>query len=332
MKKKWLIMGNFALVLGFTVLFIIGFQSEPSAMKMTFTFEDSYGDLNGKELSFYAIEGGAYEERVENVQRVVNNQVTFSAKNLDFDDAEWQFTMNSDVGQFAIREFSVIYGGTCILRESGSAWFTRVDFFGNCTCREADGTVIVNANGEDAYFWIGAGLGKGLSQAARRQNVRRTTGIAAAGYLLYGIVFLVVGGGKPSGRRKRFRPIWVAVTGLLLMLGSVAVYGERYLEHNFDDVSVGQLIFHLKTPLEGTNVEVFYGAITKGVLLAAGSMGLVIAVSVIFYRWDRGREWLIWASLVGVLCLNWALVAANRHFDIVGYLNYTHKNSTADAD
>lgn len=328
MKKKWLIVGNFALVLGLTVLLIIGFQSEPSGMKMTFTFEESYGDLNGKDLSFSAIEGGAYEERVENVGRVVNNQVTFSVKNLDFDDVEWQFTMNSDAGQFAIREFSVIYGGTCILRESGSEWLTRVDFYGNCKCREEDGTVIAAANGEGAYFWVGAGLGKGLGLAARRQNIRRTTGIAAAGYLLYGIVFLFVGGGRPSGRRKRLIPFFVAGTALLLMLGSVAVYGERYLEHNFSDVSVGQLIFHLKAPLEGTNMEVFYGPITEGVLLAAASIGLTIVCSVFMYRWGRGREWLIWASLAGVLCLNWALVAANRHFGIVSYLSYMHKNST----
>ena len=57
----------------------------------------------------------------------------------------------------------------------------------------------------------------------------------------------------------------------LLALGGTLVYGENYLTQNFDDVPLGQLIYHLHTPLDGTNTSTFSDVIVNIVLIILGS-------------------------------------------------------------
>lgn len=115
---------------------------------------------------------------------------------------------------------------------------------------------------------------------------------------------------------------------IVVTLGNCLIYGEYYLTENFEDVSLGQLIYHLHTPLDGTNTSSFTVVIVSVVLIVVMSILVVI-----FGYWRLGvlkRQsiFLNWIFLIGGIEIVYAVVLVCFHFDAVNYFKYINQGTT----
>ena len=78
-------------------------------------------------------------------------------------------------------------------------------------------------------------------------------------YLLFGILqFVLLCQNNDDKKHSRiFNFLSAFITYILTALGGALLYGFWYMQKNFKDVPIGQIIYHLNTPLEGTNTSSF---------------------------------------------------------------------------
>ena len=118
----------------------------------------------------------------------------------------------------------------------------------------------------------------------------------------------------------------------LLALGGTLVYGENYLTQNFDDVPLGQLIYHLHTPLDGTNTSTFSDVIVNIVLIILGS---ALVVTLRFWKLRKLKRcdtFLNWCTLCGTIGISYAGILVCVHFDAVNYFKYVNENTSIYED
>jgi hypothetical protein len=93
-------------------------------------------------------------------------------------------------------------------------------------------------------------------------------------------------------------------------------------------VSLGQLIYHLHTPLDGTNTSSFTVVIVSVVLIVVMSILVVI-----FGYWGLGvlkrqSTFLNWIFWIGGIEIVYAVVIVCFHFDTVNYFKYINQETT----
>lgn len=118
------------------------------------------------------------------------------------------------------------------------------------------------------------------------------------------------------------------VTSLVLSLGASLIYGLWYMQKNFKDVPIGQIIYHLKTPLDGTNTSSF-GVVIISIALII--IGCFLIVTFAFWKLKgRSIRSLFAASTTvgGFVAVGYALILCCFHFDVITYLRYTSEEST----
>lgn len=74
----------------------------------------------------------------------------------------------------------------------------------------------------------------------------------------------------------------IAVFYLLVFLSSLLVQATFWVPDNFGEVSVAQIIFHLKAPLEGANTSFFESFMVNCVLVS-----LIVAFVLTFFVFKK---------------------------------------------
>ena len=189
----------------------------------------------------------------------------------------------------------------------------------NCTVKNSDGRLIMK---------------KAFSKMLYKYNLLIEVApcvIIIFLYLLWGIAEI-----KMLQRDKEKKKIlqWIAriCATLFIAVGVVAVYVLQYFESHFGQVPLGQLIYHLHTPLEGTDISSYSDVIWLGVGLVLG----VVALLQVLY-WLSGKKGyqyglIVWSGILGIGLMGYSGVKASFHFDIPGYYEYTHSSTTLYED
>lgn len=98
------------------------------------------------------------------------------------------------------------------------------------------------------------------------------------------------------------------------------------MHHYFDGVTLGQLVFHMNVPLNGTGTSSFTSAIIKAILLAVFVLFIVVFVSVLSIK--KQIRWSAWLSIALALCvLVVSVIMAEKQFQIVDYIKMTHETT-----
>lgn len=111
-----------------------------------------------------------------------------------------------------------------------------------------------------------------------------------------------------------YNKIGMGVSILFLWLGCALCYEVHYLKKNFGEVPIGQLIYHLQTPLDGTNTSSFTGIIVVLVVMLFGISIVIIAIDKILDKKKKGGTFLIWSGLFGIIVGAYAVGAAMLSF------------------
>lgn len=129
-------------------------------------------------------------------------------------------------------------------------------------------------------------------------------------------------------RMSKAHLVAVIVADVLLMLGGILSYGVRYLVKNFGDVRVEELLFNMKMPLQGTNMSSFDTLFRAFGIIAAVATIFVFGVDVLARKLQWKKGYAGWISMLGVIGSIYALVIVSGHFDLVGYWNFIHEETT----
>lgn len=154
------------------------------------------------------------------------------------------------------------------------------------------------------------------------------------------LAFLYVGIGlcewhilhQDKGGNKVWERIRIAVTGILVSLGVASVYALHYFVGHFGQVPFGQLVYHLHTPLEGTDISSYQEVIWLGVGVSVGTGVIFGIICWLTKRWNRQGVIQLWGIVLGVLLMCYGGIKACYHFDIPEYYAYTHASTSLYED
>lgn len=145
-------------------------------------------------------------------------------------------------------------------------------------------------------------------------------------YCLLGVIEIYsLAGGSMS---KASVIIGNVLASIFLALGIVVVYVFQYFEGHFGQVPFGQLIYHLRTPLDGTDISSYIDVIIFGFFLIIGCIVLYFIIGYFVKKKDASRGYLLWTSFLGVFLVMFGGIQAVLHFDMIEYYEYTHTSTT----
>lgn len=152
-------------------------------------------------------------------------------------------------------------------------------------------------------------------------------------YVVLGLLFVLLGliqiKAFARGREETVgrHLVWMIISDVLLAMGVVFIYVLVYFESHFGKVPFGQLVYHLHTPLDGTDISSYYGVIGKGVLLTIGVCIVAFVIYELLKRKKAHAGYVGWCMTLGMLLILYAGVQAYIHFDLAEYYQYTHSST-----
>lgn len=147
-------------------------------------------------------------------------------------------------------------------------------------------------------------------------------------YFVFGILQIVFYPAEEKRKMRWYHWIGTGIAVIFLFLGLAMNYGVHYLETNFGDVPIGQLIYHMHTPLEGTNTSSFAGIAKVLIIIFLIVMILIVAVYKALLRIGKRGTFLLWSGLLGVVLGAYAIGVACYHFNFWSYLQYIDEDTT----
>lgn len=251
-----------------------------------------------------------------------DNVVSFPVGKIDFKKNIVRLDPFNKKENFSIQRLEVAYGEKIALSLSGQELENYIKKTPGLKC-EVNGTLLDCTAKNDNPRFV---MKKSFSDRINRYYLL----INVAPYILMVLIYLAVAfvevkylaAGKGKSR------FGVVLSMLVLCLGSVSIYAFEYFEKHFGQVPFGQLVYHLHTPLEGTDISSYQDVILLGAVGAAFIAVLFYGIYRLLRRKQAHRGFLLWGGFLGLLLLAYSGVKMYIHFDIAEYYKYTHSNTT----
>lgn len=146
-------------------------------------------------------------------------------------------------------------------------------------------------------------------------------------YLMFGILQLCRKS-LDSYNRKKSR-FWIGVVGAdaFLCIGVLLNYGMNYLMQNFGNVPLSQLLFHMNTPLDGSNMSTFYETFKTGGVIVCTITGVTVFVGSCLLRIRKSRGYAGWLFLLGVMIWGRVLTVAIVQLNVEDYLKFLYEET-----
>ena len=129
---------------------------------------------------------------------------------------------------------------------------------------------------------------------------------------------------KPSGTwSRRIRTLARWAVRLLTILGAVLLSLDAWLSRTWESLSVDEVLYHLRAPLEGTDMTVVWDYLGHYLPLAVGTVILITIASRITSRRGRGATILATglAALLSIAMLAGALLDFSERTGLTSYLD-----------
>ena len=151
--------------------------------------------------------------------------------------------------------------------------------------------------------------------------------VALVIYILLGIFQIFISKKKEPIKKKWYNYLYLIGTIVLSCMGGALVYGNNYLIKNFDDVPLGQIIYHLHTPLDGTNTASFSNIITNILLICSVILIIIVSGNRVLRRSGKSQIFLTWVMCGGIIAIAYVVVLVSFHFEFVSYIKYVNEKT-----
>jgi hypothetical protein len=230
-------------------------------------------------------------------------------------------------GDFSIKRVMVNDGRKDVISLNGKQFRKYISGIGDANVKVCGKDLKVEGLNNDCRFIIDSKFNQQLTDNCIKSNLELFYTVFVI-YFIFGILQFVLCRKQQIKKIKCYDIIKIIFTIIVVTLGNCLIYGEYYLTENFEDVSLGQLIYHLHTPLDGTNTSSFTVVIVSVVLIVVMSILVVI-----FGYWGLGvlkrqSTFLNWIFWIGGIEIVYAVVIVCFHFDTVNYFKYINQETT----
>lgn len=128
--------------------------------------------------------------------------------------------------------------------------------------------------------------------------------------------------------QKRFIRLKLFFVTCFFSLTAVFLYALHYFSENFQGVPLGQLLYHLHTPLEGTGTDSLVKPIVIGVSIYIGSILLMLSLYFILKKFQYRKNFFLLSTVFTFLILFPNLLNFLQEFEVIDFFKYTTQKST----
>ena len=276
---------------------------------------------------FYAENWGSIAEENSYTVYAKENKALFRVKELDYSNNLLRIDPTNQKEDYEIKSISFWYDDKELFTLAGKELISYVLSFDDVKYTSKDDILEVHATGEDSRIFFKKDLSTRIVNEIMHTNMAPYY-LMIIFYLVFGVLQIIFYPAEGKGKMRWYHRIGMGIAILLLFLGLALNYGVYYLEKNFGDVPIGQLIYHIHTPLEGTNTSSFVGiAIVLGILFL---FVLIVIAGVYKLLSKKGKSgtFLAWSGILGIVLGIHAVGVACYHFDFMNYLEYIGEDTT----
>ncbi|MCR5700815.1 MAG: LTA synthase family protein [Lachnospiraceae bacterium] len=289
-------------------------------MVMNVYFGESHAGQSNIAQLYYAENDKEFSNNQVYTEVFADTPFTFDISEIDFDKDIIRFDPFNLKRDFSIEKIEVCYGKHVVLSIAGK----DIKKYGKAKGMKSkvEGELLVcrsKKNNPNIVFK------RSFSDKLARYNYligKMPYIVMALAALLLGFIQIVL---LKGGEKKHW--IMFIISQLILIASATFTYAINYFEGHFGQVPFGQLVYHLHTPLDGTDISSYRDVIEVGVLLVVA----LVVVNSFIYTFLKKKQahygYLTWVITVTVVVLASSLYRGIIHYNVIEYYQYTHEST-----
>jgi len=309
-----------------TLFLTASIEIKTSEVKLKIEFGETYKEMNGEVAQlFYSENQEELSEEKSQRKTIADGYVTFQLPEVELSNTQLRFEPVMSAGDFTIHKVEVLLRDRCIWSLSGEEITDYIEYTVNCEYDWNEGKFI--SCSDDPMIWLNSKFNETAVKACQKRNMTLCFVSALILYLGFGILQIKIKRKEYSMRLTKGHFAGVLVSGTVVAVGISLNYGVFYMEQNFGDTPFGQLLYHLHTPLDGTNTSSFYGIFGAIAAIWVITFAAVFGVDYLLRRFRKQAGYPVWLGLLGIIIGAYALIEGYLHFEYGEYYKYTHENT-----
>lgn len=238
---------------------------------------------------------------------------------------------------FEIDKIEVLLYGTSILSVDGAELSQYIDHLDNCeyVSEETSGRFVSTTEDPAIYFneMLNKVVRENVVEFLREEEVPDLfVFLVVIGLFLQLIATLKMCemNSQRSDALKKKDIIGVAIGEVLLCIGVVIVYAWRYLVTNFAGVDMTEIVYHLNTSLDGSNMTTFTVAFMRGVEILLAVLAVVLLGMYFLKKLGNNVVKIFTRCLmgIGIVLAVFGTYKAFAQLKLADYIKYSMKKTT----
>lgn len=276
---------------------------------------------------FYAENLTGITEENSYIVHITENKALFHVKELDYSNNFLRIDPTNQKEDYEIKSITFYYNDEELFSLKGKELVPYMLAFENVEYTVKDDVLKVHAKNDDSRITFKKDFSTKIVNEIMYANMKPYY-LMVVFYFVFGILQIVFYPAEEKRKMRWYHWIGTGIAVIFLFLGLAMNYGVYYLETNFGDVPIGQLIYHMHTPLEGTNTSSFAGIAKVLIIIFLIVMILIVGVYKALSRIGKRGTFLLWSGLLGVVLGAYAIGVACYHFNFWSYLQYIGEDTT----
>lgn len=281
----------------------------------------------GEAQLFYAENLTGITEENSYIVHITENKALFHVKELDYSNNFLRIDPTNQKEDYEIKSITFYYNDEELFFLKGKELVPYMLAFENVEYTVKDDVLKVHAKNDDSRITFKKDFSTKIVNEIMYANMKPYY-LMVVFYFVFGILQIVFYPAEEKRKMRWYHWIGTGIAVIFLFLGLAMNYGVYYLETNFGDVPIGQLIYHMHTPLEGTNTSSFAGIAKVLIIIFLIVMILIVGVYKALSRIGKRGTFLLWSGLLGVVLGAYAIGVACYHFNFWSYLQYIGEDTT----
>ncbi|MBQ9983294.1 MAG: LTA synthase family protein [Lachnospiraceae bacterium] len=290
---------------------------------------ESHAGKNNIAQLFYSEDAKKFTSAQSVTQSFADDVISIPIQEVELKDTYLRLDPFNQKGNFSIVKMEVLYGEDVVLSLQGKELKKQIQKMKKISKRWEEGVLYCEAKNSNPRIIMKQSFSRLVYQKYLVRDVAPYIGIILLCIVL-GIV--EVRCLKGATMKKGAFVAMSTIVSAVLVLGIVILYAFQYFESHLGQVPFSHLMYHLHTPLGGTDVSSYTDVIIIGVVLTLLCVALYLVVGVILKKREMQFGYLLWGSLLGLSLILIGGIRAVLHFDIIEYYEYTKASTTLYED
>ncbi|MBO4862844.1 MAG: LTA synthase family protein [Eubacterium sp.] len=318
---------NIVLLIGICLLFVYVFILQDS-MTLTVTLGESHADERNIAQLFYTPEGEKFSSNAVLTEQFADDKIVFDISEIDFNKSVLRLDPFNMKNKFSITQIDISYGEKTVFTVSGSEIQSFIEKTKGVKCKYSEKGITCKSKKDDPRIYFSSDYSK---EIYKRYFMINIFPYIISGVLL--LILLIIEILLLKRKEEDGSKTWTFVISEVLVLVSiVCLYVVLFFEKNFGQVPFGQLLYHLHTPLDGTDISSYRYPILLGIGISIGGLILCLIIYIILKKFRYETGFSLWLTMAAIILTFYSCIRAVNHFEIVEYYKYTTEKTTLYED